>query len=212
MTHSPAYFDLKKLDAFNGEYIRMMPLAEFTERAAEELPADWDRQRFAAIAPHIQQRLVRMSDVPGSVDFVFWPDGAEPGAGFDYDEASWAKATTPDWAAPLLRDVIGAYGALEVWDAAPLKATLEDVMGRYELKLGKAQAPVRVAVTGRSVGPPLFESLEVLGRDESLRRLTIASDRLSSDAARPDEREAGGQPREGQTGDDGAAGQRGGVL
>ncbi len=52
-------------------------------------------------------------------------------------------------------------------------------MTRYELKLGKAQAPVRVAVTGRTVGPPLFEALEVLGRDESLRRMRTAHARLS---------------------------------
>ena len=58
-----------------------------------------------------------------------------------------------------------------------LKATLEDVMTRYELKLGKAQAPVRVAVTGRTVGPPLFEALEVMGRDETLRRLHAALER-----------------------------------
>ena len=51
-------------------------------------------------------------------------------------------------------------------------------MGRYELKLGKAQAPVRVAVTGRTVGPPLFEALEVMGRDESLRRMRAALDRM----------------------------------
>jgi len=52
---------------------------------------------------------------------------------------------------------------------------LEDVMTRYSLKLGKAQAPVRVAVTGRTVGPPLFESLEALGHDETLRRLSAAA-------------------------------------
>ena len=92
----------------------------------------------------------------------------------EYDEASWDKAFGPEWAMPLLDDVIGAYAALADWTADSLKATLEDVMQRYELKLGKAQAPVRVAVTGRSVGPPLFESLEVLGRDETLRRLTAA--------------------------------------
>ena len=51
-------------------------------------------------------------------------------------------------------------------------------MTRYDLKLGKAQAPVRVAVTGRTVGPPLFEALEVLGRDETLRRLRAAATRL----------------------------------
>ena len=55
-------------------------------------------------------------------------------------------------------------------------------MAAYDLKLGKAQAPVRVAVTGRSVGPPLFESLEVLGRDETLRRLDLALDRAAGPA------------------------------
>ncbi len=179
VSHSPAFFDLKKLNAFNGEYIRRLPLDDFVARAAEELPDGWDREPLVAMAPHIQQRLVTMRDVPGLIDFLYWPAGAVPGDGFDYDEASWGKATGPDWAAPLLDDVIAAYGAVEAWEADTLKATLEGAMARYELKLGKAQAPVRVAVTGRSVGPPLFESLEVLGRDETLRRLSLARARLS---------------------------------
>ena len=175
VTHSPAFFDVKKLAAFNGEYIRMMPLDEFIARASEELPADWDRARFAAIAPHIQERLTTLVEVPGKVDFLFWPDGAD----VEYDDASWSKAFGPDWAESLLADVIGAYDALADWNADALKVALEDVMTRYELKLGKAQAPVRVATTGRSVGPPLFESLEVLGRDETLRRLRAARERVT---------------------------------
>jgi glutamyl-tRNA synthetase len=75
--------------------------------------------------------------------------------------------------------VVGAYEALAEWTADALKLALEDVMARYELKLGKAQAPVRVAVTGRSVGPPLFESLEVLGRSETIRRLVAARERAA---------------------------------
>ena len=76
--------------------------------------------------------------------------------------------------------MIDAYANLETahWRVDDLKAGLEDAMAPYEIKLGKAQAPVRVAVTGRSVGPPLFESLEVLGQDETLRRLRLARDRL----------------------------------
>ena len=65
VTHSPAFFDIKKLAAFNGDYIRQMPLAEFIERADAELPADWNRARFAAIAPHIQERLTTLNEVPG---------------------------------------------------------------------------------------------------------------------------------------------------
>jgi glutamyl-tRNA synthetase len=64
------------------------------------------------------------------------------------------------------------------WESGALKAALEEVGTRHGQKLGKAQAPVRVAVTGRTVGPPLFESLELLGREATLARLRAASDRL----------------------------------
>ncbi len=180
VTHSPAFFDLKKLAAFNGEYIRRLPLESFVARAEEELPADWDRDRFAAIAPYIQERLVTLREVPGKIDFLFVADDE-----LSIDDEAWAKAFAPEWAAPLLDDVIGAYGQIEGadWAAAALKVAYEDVMARYELKLGKAQAPVRVAVTGRSVGPPLFESMDVLGRDQTMRRLQLARGRLDESGA-----------------------------
>ncbi|MCU0259796.1 MAG: glutamate--tRNA ligase, partial [Ilumatobacteraceae bacterium] len=98
--------------------------------------------------------------------FLFLP---EP----EIDPAAWERTMAPEWARPLLADAAGAYADCP-WEAERLKAALEDVMTRYELKLGKAQAPVRVAVTGRTVGPPLFESLEELGRDETLRRIEAA--------------------------------------
>jgi glutamyl-tRNA synthetase len=166
---SPAYFDLKKLAAFNGEYIRMLSVDELVAACDSWLPADWDRERFAAIAPHIQPRLVTLADAPGVVDFLFTDEPV-------VDDESWDKTFAPEWSLPLLRDAIGAFEAVD-WSAEAIKSALEDVMGRYELKLGKAQAPVRVAVTGRTVGPPLFEALEVLGRDESLRRMRDAVER-----------------------------------
>ena len=158
-----------------------MPIDEFIERAGEELPDDWDRDRFAAIAPHIQQRLTTLREVPGKVDFLFWPDGAA----VEYEPDAWDKAFAPEWARPLLADVLQRYAEVP-WTADALKASLESAMEPYAIKLGKAQAPVRVAVTGRTVGPPLFESLEVLGRDETLRRLTSAADRLAASGRGPD--------------------------
>jgi len=169
---SPAFFDLKKLAAFNGEYIRMLSVDQLVAVCEPYLPDGWDRDRFAEIAPHIQPRLVTLSDAPGIVDFLFVDDP-------EIDAPSWDKTMGTDYARPLLADAIGAYEGCD-WHAEALKATLEDVMTRYELKLGKAQAPVRVAVTGRTVGPPLFEALEVLGRDESLRRMRAALDRMGS--------------------------------
>lgn len=171
---SPAFFDTKKLVSFNGEYIRRLSVAELVAACEPWLPAEWDRARFGEIAPHIQQRLTTLADAPGAVDFLFTDDP-------EIDEASWDKTMTTEYAKPLLADAIDAYESAE-WNHETLKATLEDVMVRYELKLGKAQAPVRVAVTGRTVGPPLFEALEVMGRDESLRRMRAALAQIDGSA------------------------------
>jgi glutamyl-tRNA synthetase len=86
------------------------------------------------------------------------------------DPDALAKAMKPEWAAQLLRDVVGLFAACD-WQHDVLKTELEKIGEIHGVKLGKAQAPVRVAVTGRSVGPPLFESLELLGRDRTLARL-----------------------------------------
>ena len=98
------------------------------------------------------------------VDFLFVDDPT-------IDEASWAKAMTPTWAAPLLDDVIAAYETCAVGRRRAEGRVDGDRRARSTSSSGKARRPVRVAVTGRIVGPPLFESLELLGRDETLRRL-----------------------------------------
>ncbi len=104
------------------------------------------------------------------VDFAFLPDPA-------VDEASWVKAMK-DPAAELLAAVAGAYADVP-WHADALRERLEAVGSAFGLGLGKAQAPVRVAVTGRTVGLPLFESLQVLGREETLRRIAAAREHLA---------------------------------
>jgi glutamyl-tRNA synthetase len=118
----------------------------------------------------VQPRLVTFSEVSGVVDFIF--------AEVEFDEASWEKVMTTDVAGPLLDEAIVRYTALDEWQADKLKTILEEIMEPFGLKLGKAQAPVRVAVTGRTVGPPLFESLEVLGKDETLSRMQTARGRI----------------------------------
>ena len=89
------------------------------------------------------------------------------------DEQAWAQTMPPPRRVKCWREVTQAYRELPHWDAASLKEALEAVGDQHGLKKGKAQAPIRVAITGRTVGPPLFEALEVLGRDEVLRRLTM---------------------------------------
>ena len=179
VNHSPAFFDLKKLAAFNGDHIRMLSTEQFYEACKPWLfgpnapfpRSGFDEGMFLAMAPHIQPRCVTLADAAGVVDFLFVPEPV-------IDEAAWAKTFGAAEATAVLREATAAYDVLPLWNADALKATLETVGEGHGLKLGKAQAPVRVAVTGRTVGPPLFEALEVLGRDEALRRLRAAEARL----------------------------------
>ncbi|MGN9912434.1 glutamate--tRNA ligase [Phytohabitans sp. LJ34] len=179
---SPAFFDEKKLRAFNGEYIRALDTAAFSAACQPWLtgtetippppwrPEDFDPAAFAAVAPLAQTRIAVLSEIVPNVDFLFVPSP-------EIDEASWAKAMK-DGAADLLDAAAAAFAALPSWDAESLKAALEAVGAERGLKLGKAQAPVRVAVTGRSVGLPLFESLVVLGKERTLARIEAARIRL----------------------------------
>jgi glutamyl-tRNA synthetase len=178
---SPAFFDEKKLRAFNGEYIRALGEAEFVAvcqpwlTGTATIPAPpwpkeaYDPAAFAAVAPLAQTRIGVLGEIVSYVDFLFL---AEPAV----DEAAWAKAMK-EGAGDLLTATVAAFGS-SPWNAEALKAALEAVGAERGLKLGKAQAPVRVAVTGRSVGLPLFESLEVLGRERTLARLRAAIARL----------------------------------
>ena len=175
VNHSPAFFDLKKLAAFNGEYIRAMSPEQFLEACRPWLlapdapfPADrFDEDVFLAMAPVVQPRCSVLADAPGVVDFLFLPDPV-------VDHDAWAKVIAVPENVAVLRDCIAGFDGLTRWTADELKAVMESVAAQHGLKAGKAQAPVRIAVTGRTVGPPLFESLESLGRDESLRRLRVA--------------------------------------
>jgi glutamyl-tRNA synthetase len=180
---SPAYFDEKKLRAFNGEYIRALSVEEFiaacqpwlvgtdTIPAPPWRPEAFDPDAFAAVAPLAQTRVAVLSEIVPNVDFLFLEEPA-------VDEAAWAKAMKAG-ASDLLTDAIAAYESLPDWDAESLKATMERVGAAHGLKLGKAQAPVRVATTGRTVGLPLFESLTVLGRQRTLTRMHAALARLT---------------------------------
>jgi glutamyl-tRNA synthetase len=114
-----------------------------------------------------------LGDVPALVDFLFLEDPP-------IDERSWAKAVAGDAVAPkLLQAALDAYATCE-WKRDELHRVTAELGESFGRKLGKAQAPIRVAVTGTQVGPPLFESLEVLGRDETRRRLAAALARLSA--------------------------------
>ena len=177
VNHSPAFFDIKKLQAFNGEYIRKMSLSDFVNAANNILTsaaATWPAERykpevFAAMAPLVQTRVAVMAEVVDMVDFLFM---AEP----PIDDAAFTKAFSADFAIPTLTQIATAFETIE-WNAESIKQAVEAVGTEHEVKLGKLQGPLRIAITGRSVGPPLFEPIELLGRDESLRRIRAALSR-----------------------------------
>ena len=176
VNHSPAFFDEKKLLAFNGDYIRMMTEHEFIDGCAPHLaaapwPADrFDAAVFARLAPLVHTRVQTLAEVPAMVDFVFLADAP-------IDDAAWSKTMSADFARDVLAHMADGLGEC-TWSHESIKGVLDAFTDSRGLKLGKTQAPVRVAITGRTVGPPLFESMEILGRDECVRRISSALQRL----------------------------------
>jgi len=178
VNHSPAFFDVQKLRHVNAEYLRALPEDEFVTAAGPWLaqpPAPWgidefDAAVFRRMAPLVQERVSVLGEVPGMVDFMFLDEPI-------VDDRSWQDATKDSAAAAILNGARQAYADCE-WSASVLHQVTMSVVEAVGLKLNKGQAPIRVAVTGRKVGPPLFESMEVLGREQVLRRLDAALERL----------------------------------
>ncbi len=171
---APAFFDEKKLEHFNAEYVRSLSTDEFVERTIPFLTQpDATLEPIRKLASALQQRVRLLPDAEPMVDFLHLDHPVR-------DEASWEKVMSkaPDVAAAMLSSAIEAFATVE-WDAESLHASLLALGEAQGLKLGKAQAPIRVAVTGRTVGPPLFESLEVLGRGSTLDRMQAALADLS---------------------------------
>jgi len=172
-----ARFDPKKCEAINAAHMRLLPQDEFARRmvpflaAAGALPAEPSAEQFAvlqAAVPLVQERMDTLSESDEMLGFLFVDEAA-----FTVDPDAAAKVLTGDADAVLdaavkaLSDVHWTTAAIE----AALRASLIDGLG---LKPKNAFGPVRVAISGRRISPPLFESLELLGREKSLHRLERA--------------------------------------
>lgn len=168
-------FDLDKLGWLNGHYVRQLSVEDLAGRITEHLtrsgvlpgePTDEQRATVLAATPLVAERLQLLSEAEGMLGFLLVDE-----AGFSVDPDDAAKVLTSD-AVPVLEASVTALESLPGWDTASieqaLRAALVDGLG---LKPKHAFGPVRVAVTGRRVSPPLFESLELLGRVRSLGRL-----------------------------------------
>jgi glutamyl-tRNA synthetase len=154
---SPAVFDYAKLDWLNGLWLRSLAVDDYATRLVtflREQGIDWDEQRVRATAPLVQEKIGKLSEYPDFARFFF-----ERPAPASEDGAVLEAASE-------------ALRAVEPFAAEPIEQALRGLAERLELSPRKAFQPIRVAITGSKISPGLFESLELLGRDESLLRLS----------------------------------------
>jgi glutamyl-tRNA synthetase len=176
---NPARFDQKKADAINAEHIRLLEPADFTRRLRAYLAehnglAEVDEAVFAKAAELVQTRIVVLGDAWGLLKFLFTPDDA-----FSIDEAARAKNLTAPETGEILGASIAALEGVSEWTAANIEAALKGALIEgMGLKPRKAFAPVRVAVTGSHISPPLYESMELLGSPSVMHRLEAAKNSL----------------------------------
>ncbi|MFF2661855.1 glutamate--tRNA ligase [Kitasatospora sp. NPDC058032] len=175
---NPARFDLKKCEAINAEHLRRLAPEDFVRRLVPYLqapgllpaePSDAQLELLAKVAPLTQERMVVLGEIVGMAGFLF---AAPEDFAVDPDDA--AKVLTAD-ARPVLEASVRALEGLGDFAPEPIQAALREALVEgLGIKPKFAFTPLRVAVTGRRVSPPLFESMELLGRPETLRRLTAA--------------------------------------
>ncbi len=178
VTTSGPVFDLVKLTAINGKYIRALSDDELYERLLPYLPKELDRDTVRAIVPVIKDRLTRLGEFTELTGFFFErPTG--------YDAAALVpKKGTPETARTALERAREALAALpEPWKQETWEEQLRALAAELEMRAGDLFMVLRVAVTGSSVSPPLYESMVVLGKDEVLARIDEALDKLRAVSA-----------------------------
>jgi glutamyl-tRNA synthetase len=176
---SPAMWDMKKLEWMNGEYIRALPDDQFLRELVDVLEADLppqaprpvDREIIAQALPILKTRLPTLAKAVEYTEYLF------PEVPLRYDrEALLGKKFQND--AEKARDVLDRarerFAGLDHWDHERLEATARATAEELGLKFGDFLSPIRIAITGRGVSLPLLETMEILGKDESLRRLDAA--------------------------------------
>ena len=179
---NPARFDPKKCEAINAAHIRLLPTAELADQlvpflVAEGLVSDPplpdERAKLDAATPLVQERMNVLSEVSALLGFLFVDDDRLGDRGL---------GRTPPDAEPVLAAAEEALGSVETFDAASIESALRSALVTdLGLKPKLAFGPVRAAITGRRISPPLFESLELLGRDSALNRIAAARRRLETD-------------------------------
>ena len=181
---SPAVFDLEKLNWMNGHYLRSLPpedvtglLKEWLERpeAAGGLPDQVERpldfDYTLRLVPLVRERVKLLSEARDMMAFFYLPDGVEPDPTMLLGKAF---AGEPRRAADLLSEALVLAEGVEDWTAASLEAAYRALAEQQGVRAGDLFMLIRVATTGRSVAPPLFETMELVGRERCVLRLRLA--------------------------------------
>jgi len=204
VNHSPAFFDEKRLLYFNGQYIRALADQNFIEKAMPYLEKSYPAiashdilKFFTPLASVTKERVATLDECTGLLSFLFMRP-------FTPDEEDFRKiVANSDFAKGLMREILTQILATKPLDPEGSPALQDDTATNdnqknkvsftsdaikdilmtaadlFELKLAKAQAPIRVSILGKKAGLPLFEAMEVLGRQEVIKRLESALDRIS---------------------------------
>ncbi len=156
---SPATFDYKKLEWLNGMYLRALAPDEYADRLVaflREQGYEWDEELIRKAGPLVQEKIATLGEFPAFAGFLFARVEPEPQALGD---------------GPMLPAAVERLAEVEPFEAEQIEAALRELAEHHGLKPREAFQPIRLALTGSSVSPGLFESLELLGKDESLVRL-----------------------------------------
>jgi glutamyl-tRNA synthetase len=162
---SPAAFDYQKLDWMNGMYLRALPVDAYADelvRFLSDAGYEWDEQLVRRAAPIVQEKIERFGQFPDFAGFLFREVEPDP--------------ALLDGGRPVVAAARDELEQVEPFAASEIEAALRGLAEKLELSPRKAFEPIRIAVTGSKVSPGLFESIELLGKDETLRRLSAAAD------------------------------------
>ncbi len=171
-----AVFDKDRLDYLNGVYIRTLTDADLAARLGPFLPAALGDELLLRLVPLLKERLVRLADATELAAFLTETD-AQVAALYE-SELLLAKGRSGPETAAALTAAQAAFAEAPAWEAEPLEAVARAAADSHGWKAGDFFRPIRVAITGRMVSPPLFGSMELLGRDRSRARIEAALERL----------------------------------
>jgi glutamyl-tRNA synthetase len=175
ISKTPAIFNLEKLNWMNGVYLRKLSQEEFTRRAEPFLERDLpsqikrpiDSEYLAEIMPLVQERAKTLSEIAGLVDLFFVDE-------LDYPEELLLQKVDKEAAIKALDISLVRLRQMEKFDPASLEALLRPLASELGMKTGQFFGLLRVAVTGRTAAPPLFQTMAVLGKGRCLKRIETA--------------------------------------